>query len=91
MRKLTLIIIIVLLPTMMWAQVRRSTTASKPVTSKNVVKKMNNNYAIVLFDEVMQNVYEDATNIYFQGSQYSEQNTLRASDKSLRKNVSVPE
>lgn len=81
MRKLTLIIIIVLLPTMMWAQVRRSTTASKPVTSKNVVKKMNNNYAIVLFDEVMQNVYEDATNIYFQGSQYSEQNTLRAIDK----------
>lgn len=81
MKKLALLFVAVLIPMMALTQVRRSTTAGKPTTAKNTVVKKNNNFAIVLFDEVMQNVYEDASNIYFQGSQYSEENTLRAMDK----------
>lgn len=74
MKKLTVILIVILVPMMALAQ-------RKPATATKSVQNVNNNFAIVLFDEWIQNVYEDADNIYFQGTQYGDLNTLRAMDK----------
>ena len=63
---------------MVLAQAKRKPAAGKPATA---AKTVNNKFAIILFDEWIQNVYEDAGNIYFQGTKYDELNTLRAADK----------
>ena len=74
MKKLTIVLIAMLVPMMALAQ-RKPATANKPVQTAN------NKFAIVLFDEWIQNIYEDGKNIYFQGTQYGDLNTLRAADK----------
>jgi len=74
MKKITVILISLLLPILALAQ-RKPAAASKPA------QKINNKFAIVIFDEWIQNVYEDANNIYFQGTKYGDLNTLRAADK----------
>lgn len=63
---------------MAFAQAKRKPAAGKPATA---AKAANNKFAIVLFDEWIQNVYEDANSIYFQGTKYGDLNTLRAADK----------
>lgn len=78
MKKLTILLIAALVPMMAFAQAKRKPAAGKPSTA---AKAANNKFAIVLFDEWIQNVYEDAGNIYFQGTQYGDLNTLRAADK----------
>lgn len=78
MKKLTILLIAALVPMMAFAQAKRKPAAGKPATA---AKAANNKFAIVLFDEWIQNVYEDAGNIYFQGTQYGDLNTLRAADK----------
>lgn len=78
MKKLTILLIAALVPMMAFAQAKRKPAAGKPATA---AKAANNKFAIILFDEWIQNVYEDAGNIYFQGTQYGDLNTLRAADK----------
>lgn len=78
MKKLTILLVAALIPMMVLAQAKRKPAAGKPATA---AKTVNNKFAIILFDEWIQNVYEDAGNIYFQGTKYDELNTLRAADK----------
>lgn len=74
MKKIAILLTVMLVPIMALAQ-------RKPATATKSMQNVNNKFAIVLFDEWIQNVYEDAENIYFQGTQYGDLNTLRALNK----------
>lgn len=78
MKKLTILLLTALVPMMALAQTKRKPAAGKPATT---AKATNNKFAIVLFDEWIQNVYEDTENIYFQDTQYGDNNALRAVNK----------
>ena len=62
MKKIAILLTVMLVPIMALAQ-------RKPATATKSMQNVNNKFAIVLFDEWIQNVYEDAENIYFQGTQ----------------------
>ena len=67
------------------AQAKKRPAAKKPVTTakKPVATKVNNNFAILEFDEWINddNPFEDEENIYFLGNDSPEKNTLRAVNK----------
>ena len=67
------------------AQAKKRPAAKKPVTTakKPVATKVNNNYAILEFDEWINddNPFEDEENIYFLGNDSPDKNTLRAVNK----------
>ena len=86
MKKITILLLAFMVPMLMQAQAKRrpagakaATTAKKP--AQKATQKVNNNFAIVQFDEWMKHdVFEDENNIYFLGTTYGE-NTFRAIDK----------
>ena len=86
MKKNTILLLAFMVPMLMQAQAKRrpagakaATTAKKP--AQKATQKVNNNFAIVQFDEWMKHdVFEDENNIYFLGTTYGE-NTFRAIDK----------
>ena len=86
MKKITILLLAIMVPMLMQAQAKRrpaagkaATTAKKP--AQKATQKVNNNFAIVQFDEWMKHdVFEDENNVYFLGTTYGE-NTLRAIDK----------
>ena len=83
MKKITILLMAMMVPMLMQAQAKRrpagGATAKKP--AQKARQKVNSNFAIVQFDEWMKHdVFEDENNVYFLGTTYGE-NTLRAIDK----------
>lgn len=84
MKKLTIILMVMLVPTMILAQTKRRSATGKPAnTAKRPLQKTNNNFAILEFDEWINdtNPFEDEENIYFLGNDDPKLNTLRAVNK----------
>ena len=84
MKKLSALLITILVPMMIQAQVRKSPAAKKPATAvKKAAIKENNNFAVLEFDDWINdnNPFEDEENIYFLDYPNGSSNALRAVNK----------
>ena len=81
MKKLIILLMVLLIPTLMQAQAKRRPVGNKTATAAK--KTANNNFAILQLDEwINQSLFEDEENIYFLGTPYGgDKNTLRAVNK----------
>lgn len=81
MKKLTILLMAMLVPTMMLAQAKKRPVA-KNAPAKKPAAKVNNNFAVLEFDEWINHnhPFEDEENIYFLGNGNSP-NVLRAVNK----------